>query len=231
MIPVFIVSYNRLTTLKGMLEYFAQIPELKPIVIDNASTYPPLLEFFERDRSFELIRLTNNIGPWSCFTRNFHLGFPSSNYFAFSDCDLDLSGVPLDVIRKMKQGLKQHPERIKVGISLEINDLPKHDIHRYHFIQGSEKICWQKKLGEYWDVNVDTTFALYRNVPQVYKITDSLRLDRPYTGRHVPWYNDPANLDEEERYYLAHARRDCSYYTRHDQKIQDDQMAKRIMLC
>lgn len=217
MTPVFIVSFNRLTTLKGMLDYFKQIPEFYPVVIDNASTYPPLLDFFATDRSFELIRLPKNVGPWTCFRRNFHLGF-SSEFFAFSDCDLDLSGVPLDVFNKMRRGLRKHPDKRKVGVSIEVNDIPRHDAKRYGFIQASERPCWEKKIDGYWDVNVDTTFALYRNVDQTYAITDSLRLDRPYTAKHVPWYNDMDNLSEEEEYYLLHSRTDCSYYTRHDLK-------------
>ena len=53
-----------------------------------------------------------------------------------------------------------------------------------------------------WDADIDTTFALYKpNSAFSYK---GLRLDRPYTIQHAPWYLDVCCISEEWQYYLEH---------------------------
>ena len=38
-IPLFIISFNRLNTLKGMVEYLSKEPRVEVIIVDNCSTY------------------------------------------------------------------------------------------------------------------------------------------------------------------------------------------------
>ena len=57
-----------------------------------------------------------------------------------------------------------------------------------------------------FDAVSDTTFALYRpftkGASSPYKFM--CRTGAPYMMRHLPWYLDLDNLDEEERYYSDH---------------------------
>ena len=47
-IPIFVISYNRLTCLKLLVDYLCKHGYVKNIVIiDNASTYAPLLEYLD----------------------------------------------------------------------------------------------------------------------------------------------------------------------------------------
>ena len=59
----------------------------------------------------------------------------------------------------------------------------------------------------YFDANVDTTFALYRkHVMKKHTVQKSLRTNRPYTARHLPWYyTDFESLPDDEKYYYQTA--------------------------
>lgn len=46
---------------------------------------------------------------------------------------------------------------------------------------------------------------LERNTVSIWIIDNgSIRVAGNFTCRHIPWYMDLGNLDEEERYYIAH---------------------------
>jgi hypothetical protein len=202
MIPIYINNFNRLTTTRNMVEYLQAVPEALPIIVDNASTYPPLLEWYQ-NCPCEVSRLNRNHGPnapWLMFKRGMGRG---SDYYVVTDSDLDLSGVPADLLQMLRNGLTMHPRRIKAGLSLEVRDLPE-QFESTTIIRKWEARFWQKRVDAlWWDANVDTTFALYRVADGVCNnVWPALRADRPYTARHVPWYR----LDsEEERYFDEHA--------------------------
>ena len=42
----------------------------------------------------------------------------------------------------------------------------------------------------------------------------ALRTGLPYVARHVPWYQDPANLTEDDIYYRDHADATISNWDR-----------------
>jgi hypothetical protein len=47
--PIRVIINNRdmLSWPKAMLEYLENVPNIIPVIIDNASTYPPLLEWYQ----------------------------------------------------------------------------------------------------------------------------------------------------------------------------------------
>jgi hypothetical protein len=56
----------------------------------------------------------------------------------------------------------------------------------------------------FYKAPIDTTFAMYR--PGLgHQNGNSLRSAPPYTARHLPWYQDFANLSEEDEYYVKHS--------------------------
>lgn len=200
---VFIISYNRLTPLKNMCEFLAGAG-CEPIIIDNASTYQPLLDWF-KDCPYDVIRMKENRGHQVAW-HNGQMQFTDDRYYIVTDHDLDLSGVPLDFCDKLMKGLELFPQVIKSGLSLEINDLPKNSYTKE--VYDWEVKFWQteKKHGFYLS-DIDTTFAMYdrkRNFGHLpnNRFFSAVRADRPYTARHLPWYLEA--LNEEERYYLEH---------------------------
>ena len=199
MIPVWINNRNRLTTTKQMVAHLLAMRGVVPIVVDNESSYPPLLEWYSAGCDVEVVFRGSNrgaYGPWEIAD----LARGASCYVV-TDSDLDLSGVPADVIDILWSGLRRFPSVVKAGLSLEINDLPRGTAATRRCI-ACESRYWSKRLGRrWWSAPVDTTFALYRAGCIRFPGTrPAIRSDRPYTARHIPWYRD---LDDEERYVEA----------------------------
>lgn len=42
-----IINWNRLEYPKNMADWLAENGTVEPIIVDNGSTYPPLLEYYE----------------------------------------------------------------------------------------------------------------------------------------------------------------------------------------
>jgi len=129
-----------------------------------------------------------------------------------SDCPGDFMTLFIDL-------LAQDTKLTKVGLSLELNDIPD----SYPMKDGV--IAWEKK---YWEnrfsdnsfvADVDTTFALYRpgNI-DLKHFYSALRTDRPYTARHLGWYTDPGNLSAEELHYINTARFSNSWSLKLEEK-------------
>lgn len=103
---------------------------------------------------------------------------------------------------------------MKSGVSLRIDDLPSWQ----NEVVDWERQFWTKRMPDrrYWDAMIDTTFAMYQSsVPEAkcrqVRPGNSVRADIPYTARHVPWYLDAEDLDEENRHYFATATRSNSW--------------------
>jgi hypothetical protein len=107
---------------------------------------------------------------------------------------LDYQDVLLDVAIKYNIN--------KVGLALRIDDLPKHYIYKDVVLRDQEG-QWINKIEGLLDAylcEIDTTFALIRNNnEQQYK---AIRLAGNFTCRHMPWYVDLDNLDDEEQYFI-----------------------------
>lgn len=205
MIPVYINTFNRLTTTRNLVEQVKRLPNALPVVIDNASDYEPLLDWYDTNPC-DVVRLRENIGhhsPWSS-------GIVSQYrepFYVVTDCDLDIADVPLDVLHHLRQPLIRDNRLSKVGLSLEIADLPPWQTD----VVSWESQFWRKKHRlhtQFFDAWCDTTFAIYRrDTPhqKAMSVRWALRSDRPYTAKHVPWYLDCNNLDAENANYLATA--------------------------
>lgn len=181
--------------------------DIEPVIIDNGSDYPPLLQWYEECKAdgIQVIRMNKNIGHKVVWSHELldYLGI--TGRYIVTDSDLDLSGVPEDFLAVMNHGLDIASNYDKCALSLEINDLPDNR-HREHWMK-CEKRYWQRPLnGQYFIAETDTTFALYRENVRHYTLS-AIRCNRPYTARHVPWYYDGIHeLPPDERYYYSKAR-------------------------
>ena len=212
-IPVILNNRDRLTTTRGMAEYFDDVPGVQVLIVDNASTYPPLLDWYASCR-YPVLRMPRNMGqhaPWdsgAVLNAAAHLDRWGSDWYVTSDSDLDLSGVPKDVIQRLMVGYDRVPDAVKIGLSLEINDIP--ECHRPYVIDVWERHYWADPLDDqFYRALIGHTFALYRRTTPHHKAMNydrpQLRANRPYTARHVPWYLTADNIDAENRYYFDHA--------------------------
>jgi hypothetical protein len=211
-IPVYVNTFNRLTTTRRLCEQIAALDNAVPIIVDNNSTWEPLLDWY-RDCPFEVIRLTENMGhhaPWTCGAT----ARPNEGFYCVTDCDLDLEGVPadlLDVLREPLTSWRNPP--VKSGTALRIDDFPPWQTQ----VKEWESRFWRQRVeGNYYWAPIDTTLAMYRSHTPVRIATKvagvrAVRVAGPYTARHMPWYLDPTNLDEENANYFATANSSNSW--------------------
>jgi hypothetical protein len=206
MTPAYVNTFNRLTTTRRLCEQIAALDNAVPVIIDNASTWEPLLDWYQHC-PFEVIRLSENMGhhaPWKCGAT----ARPNDGFYCVTDCDIDIEGVPadlMDVLRKPLTSWSNPP--VKSGVALRIDDLPPWQT----VVKGWESTFWNKPVDgfRYW-APIDTTLAMYRANTPVRIATKvagirAVRSAGDYTARHMPWYLDPTNLDEENANYFATA--------------------------
>lgn len=205
---VLIINYNRLTLLKYTADWCA-VHGLEPIILDNKSDYPQLLEYYTHT-PYRVLRLPANYGHTVIWNRPVLQELNIKEDFILTDPDLDFTGIPDDFLKVMQEGLIKYPQYSKCGFSLEINDLPNDE--EGNFIKnGPERPYWEKPLDDlYFEANTDTTFALYRYPLGPYGHS-AIRTNRPYTVRHRPWYYRSLQLlPEDEKYYYQTARAEFS---------------------
>jgi len=196
--------YNRLTIPKKLAESLADTG-CEPILIDNSSTYPPLLEWY-KTCPFKVHTFKQRYGERVFWDSKLFDEY-NDEYYIVTDHDLDISNIPCDYADKLIEGL-QNPNITKCGLSLEIDDLPNTEYSTT--ARNFELKYWQEKdyLGNYI-AGVDTTFAMYDRKRQTLgwdygdKFYQATRLPKPYSAKHMPWYlnEHSLELDQEEKYY------------------------------
>lgn len=221
-IPVFINSFNQLTYLRDSVNWFAAHGFRNVFVIDNASAYPPLLDYYQTDefrRKTRLISLGENIGPRKSMFRAMDMLGPEAP-FIFTDPDLLLPEYPdTNMISFMFEVGEIHGLS-KVGLALDISqpDLFK-DAERYKGTPPAqwERRFWNRPLGEgVFRAAVDTTFFLHTANPSAETgIRDrglrqakipAARIARPgFICKHRPWYKDCGQTEDEKSFYADSA--------------------------
>lgn len=168
-------------------------------LVDNASSYPPLLDYLERT-PHEVIRLPENLGAFALW-RSVLPDLGLEGRFVCSDPDVvPIDECPLDAIAYFGEILDRYPGYIKAGFGLRIDDLPEHYAMRDEVLTV-ERYNWERPLApRLYDAFIDTTFALYRG-PEAFDQVPAVRTGYPYLARHTTWYLDEQNLPDEERYY------------------------------
>lgn len=214
-IPIIINNRNLLTWPSKMVEVcktFQNVGEI--LIVDNASTYEPLLEWYKTNPC-EIIYTTNNghTSPWILNlpkVRNF-------KYYVVSDPDLDLTETPKDCLLVLKEKLYKYKEYSKIGLSLSNWEVSL-DSPYYHHLNNWSKITWDELSivdGLLTNQDVDTTFALYDINRE--KSGKSCSLNLPYSAKHIPWEITKQTLKklEDEFYeyyfYLLNADSSSSY--------------------
>ena len=222
-IPCFLIARDRFTCLKNMVEYLIQIPELRVVVLDNNSSYPPLLEWYDTNPC-EVERLTANYGNfvlWSSTTAvpdhekpNFFEKYDCvGKRYILSDCDLDLSSIPKEtLVSVLNTGLDRYPWAAKVGLGLRIDDLPNTEIGKE--AKGWEGNNWKLIDDIYIKAAVDTTFCMCSGIGEQNDFDKCLRINFPYVARHLTWYYGPQNLPpEDEMWYLRNISKSHNHYS------------------
>lgn len=206
-IPIIINNFNRLECLKKLVNALEGRGYLNIHILDNHSTYPPLLDWYAAC-PYEVIRLDRNIGYQAIWESGVYDRFKHS-FYVYTDSDVvPDKDCPEDFMKQFMVVLRKYPRCLKVGFGLRIDDLPDCFAQKEAVIANEMRFWTEPLESGLYKAQIDTTFALYR--PYCYGPANihhlMIRTGKPYVARHLPWYSDSANLSEEERNYIQTAR-------------------------
>jgi hypothetical protein len=189
-------------------------------IIDNQSTYEPLLKWYSESG---LDVFYNDITENSChaFRDLVLMGHPKfieivSDWFVFNDSDIiPLDNVPDNFINDLVEYAKKY-NRTKVGMSIKIDDIDlSYPLNAW--VHSYESTYWTNAIidgnVELYPHPIDTTFAVHAPGTVPTWSDNTLRVGVPYIVKHAPFYYDPNNLPEDEKYYLANMNKQSSNWS------------------
>jgi hypothetical protein len=219
-IHIVILNRDRLYPLKDQVDVLKRKGYHNITIIDNQSTYQPLLDWYKES---ELDVFYNDITENSChaFRDLVLMGHPkfveiTSNWYVFNDSDIiPLDDVPDNFINDLVEYAIRH-KRSKVGMSIKIDDLDmSYPLNAW--VHSYESTYWTNAIVdggvELYPHPIDTTFAVHAPHTIPTWSNDTLRVGVPYIVKHAPFYYDPENLPEDEKYYLERINRSSSNWS------------------
>ena len=203
-IPIIVNNYNRVSTLRSLLKTLEDSGCRNIHIIDNNSTYPPLLAFYDKC-PYTLYRLRHNVGYKALWKTHLFKKFRHS-YYVYTDSDVVLDdSCPTDFMQRLYGLLGKYKYASKVGLGIRTDDLPDAYAQKERVIEH-ERQCVREEIepGVFRAV-LDTTFAMYRPwaTSKPKWCVEQYRTSAPYLIRHLPWYVDSAHPTEEEAYYAS----------------------------
>lgn len=215
-VPVFINCRDRVSPLRALVDWLLAAGYRNIVLLDNASSYPPLLEYYRGladEGRVTVVRLAENLGQTALWRSGVLRTMKIAAPFVYTDCDIvPVAECPANVVEVFYRILVADPMLQKVGFGLKIDDVPDHYGPKKAIIEH-ERQFWAYTAGKeperYW-ASIDTTFALYRHGNYHLANMESIRTGHPYLARHADWYLDTSALGEEEQYYFRHADRGVS---------------------
>jgi hypothetical protein len=202
------MAYNNLTFVRSYIPQLLRYTN-KIILIDNNSTYPPLLEYYETiqkelGEKLEIRRKPTNLGH-TVWKQELSTLPP---VFVLSDPDLELNAaMPSDAIDQLLALSIKYNRRV-VGLALDISE-PEKLIQRPTTIGNMtifqiESKYWTDRIPDsqyiLYNAPIDTTFCLINT-----RIQDGthIRVAGNFTCKHLPWYTNYLydNIPTEEFAY------------------------------
>lgn len=223
-VPVFILVRDRLSALQKTIASIYKTPhsgqqyvDTRIILIDNGSTYPPMLEYLENSKNLVLKN-----GKVCYDIQEFITEYTkSSDWYVVTDPDIELClSVTLAMLIRV---MRCNPGIPCAGPHLKLDDLPK---NRYTdeqiYLQNLQFGDKEKKVLHGINVieaPIHTTFSVHRaDRPFAFFRPGTVRALDPYDARHLGWYLDVENIPADEMWYLEHANPKFSTMKKHLQQ-------------
>lgn len=221
-IPIIIINFNQLHFLEKLVNFFLNRGHENIIIVDNKSSYPPLLEYYNELKSNSNVTIelmANNYGHMVFFNNKSLQKKYGKGFYFLTDADIvPNANLPLDFFEIMLKFMKNNFVNItKVGFALDIDSIPDYYTKKQNVINW-EKAFWKnrtKEKEESYFALIDTTFALYKpGYPNKNKNAEffyGIRLANDFTALHGGWYIDYNNLTEENIFYQNTAQESSSW--------------------
>ena len=225
-IPVIINNRDRLTYLSKLIGWLETAGMRNIIILDNASTYPPLLSYYD-EMPHRLIRFENNLGHLALWRSGVFEAF-KNNYYIYTDPDiLPDDQCPRDAVRHFFSILQKYPSVAKAGFGLRIDDIPPEYPLREKVLRWEQRF-WNRACGPgLFVAPIDTTFALYPPCMKPAPYLPCIRTGAPYLARHLPWYHAPEDLPVDEQYYRSRIAEDSTWWSGNN-SLRDSGLAEEM---
>ena len=212
--PVVINSFNQLTYLKNIVSKLVDAGFRNIYVLDQASSYPPLLSYLSdlaKSGDVLLWALPENKGPRFFFESHAFEVFGRAP-FIYSDPDISWDRLaPNFLTRLFELGHKYRSFKVGPALALPAASEIKQGLtiprKQNKTVLEWETQFWQKEVEpDVYASPLDTTFHLF--IPQYYARGASILTGMRVAGEgfsvvHVPWYKTDPMTDEEYEHYLS----------------------------
>lgn len=201
-VPIFINARDRVIDLRRLVRWLDDAGYRRVTIVDNASSYPPLLDYYAHECPVEVVRLERNLGKHAIWSAGL---VPRGERFVWTDPDLvPVGGCPTDLVRACVDVMDETGYmRVGPGLTLSgvLKSMPSYGWERSLM---SRPMVLRSGIRAF-DSLIDTTFALVDVGASAYDM-HAARLAAPYVVRHMPWYPSESDAEIAERkFYLAHA--------------------------
>jgi hypothetical protein len=204
-VPIIINSFNRLGCLQRLVSWLLRAGYVKLHIIDNASTYPPLLSYLtslEQSRQATVTRLVQNAGPRAVWRQNLLERLGIETEYVYTDPDvLPIEACPRDLVGVLQSVLHDNPDVAAAGVGLRLDDLPDAYGHKAQAIAWERQFWLTPAAPGLFHAPIDTTLALYRPDGGHSCGSPTIRSGWPYLAAHEGWYLNHAAPSEEDLFY------------------------------
>jgi len=210
-IPILIINYNQLENLKYLVSFLLDRDFKNIVIIDNKSTYPPLLKYYEEIKNQITIEMmSDNCGHMVFFENKKLQEKYGSGYYCITDADIRPNdNLPVNFLETLIETLDKYQFSIlKAGFALDLESIPDYYPFKDKVIKWEQQF-WENQLEpNIYRAGIDTTFALYKpQYPTRFRVKpirfyEGARLAGNFTSKHMGWYLDPKNLTEEQQFYM-----------------------------
>lgn len=228
-IPIVILNRDRLESVKLLINCLISRGYTNIVIIDNGSTYQPLLDWYASSNDFNVYVNTsvpqNNHALYNLLNirDEFFVKLLQDSWYVFTDSDLILhDSVPDNFIDDLINICIKY-DKEKVGLGIHVDDMHEELFTNtdywelMNFMKDYEN-QFTRNGGPYniveiqsddnpcvlYDAPIDTTFAVCKPNSQPIGNRNCIRTGYPYLSKHLPFYYDINSYPVDELYYLKH---------------------------
>ena len=216
-VAIFVITYNRLHTLRRSLEAYNKLSTPHEIIIiDNGTNDPAALAYLQtlpyKIYTLPKITIFDNLKTniVSGIVRYYEHNY--APFYAVSDCDIcfdDAGHNTLDIYIGLYEGLGG---KYNIGPALRIDCIPNHYPLKnkaiidsaFDFLPHRQKTYNGVKYNE---VGIDTTFCMFPAGTAFGPLSSTVRVNIPYAAHHLDWYIDIKDPTPDQLVYMF---KDCA---------------------
>ena len=228
---IMIISYNQYTYVSNMVKQLEKYTT-DIVIVDNNSTYQPLLNYYNNEFKYTLLKMNKNIGH-KVYESEF-VNYIFGNIFIITDPDLRFnSKLPNNFINEMVKVSNEYKAgRVGFALLIDTPDIREELTYAGVPLKIWEGRFWQSKMHhptlELYNAAIDTTFCLLNTIHNIHGL--SIRVGGLYTCKHLPWHKNYYKelLDDEYDQYLINNVSTNFWYDDNKKKIEPSNVKQTV---